>query len=66
MEEGKLAGTAAGISLGRIKNSDGEKYLGQAGERLRALRLGPYGDDRYESKEKIIRRFEITGCKDLD
>jgi NADPH-dependent 2,4-dienoyl-CoA reductase/sulfur reductase-like enzyme len=60
MEEGKLAGTAAGISLGKIDKIEGEKYLSVAGERLRALRLGPFGDDRYESKEKIIKKYHTA------
>lgn len=60
MEEGKLAGTAAGISLGKIDKASGEKYLAQAGERLRALRLGPYGDERYESKKRIIKKYHAA------
>jgi NADPH-dependent 2,4-dienoyl-CoA reductase/sulfur reductase-like enzyme len=60
MEEGKLAGTAAGISLGKIDRASGKQYLAKADERLRALRLGPYGDDRYESKEKLVKKFHTA------
>jgi NADPH-dependent 2,4-dienoyl-CoA reductase/sulfur reductase-like enzyme len=60
MEEGKLAGTAAAMSLGKIEKADGERYLSEAGERLRALRLGPFGDDRYESKEKLIMKYHTA------
>jgi thioredoxin reductase len=54
MEEGRLAGIAAAVSLGRIDAKRGEVLMEEARERLRSLRLGPYGDDRFESKAKII------------
>ena len=57
MEEGKIAGIAAGISLGKIDKKRGRKVLAEAGRRLRTLRLGPYGDDRQDSKEKIIKKI---------
>lgn len=57
MEEGKIAGISAGISLGKIDKRQGRRILAEAGERLRALRLGPYGDDRQDSKEKIIKKI---------
>ena len=60
MEEGKLAGTAAGISLGKIEKAVGKKYLIEAKERLRALRLGPFGDDRYASKGKLVKKFHTA------
>jgi len=57
MEEGKLAGIAAGISLGKIVKKQGLEVINKAKEGLRALRLGPYGDYRQESKEKIVHHY---------
>ncbi len=57
MEEGKLAGMAAGISLGKIARKQGLEVINKAKEGLRALRLGPYGDYRRESKEKIVHHY---------
>ncbi len=57
MEEGKLAGIAAGISLGKIVKKQGIEIINKAKEGLRALRLGPYGDYRQESKEKIVHHY---------
>ena len=55
MEEGRLAGIAVSLALGKVDPQAGAKDLAEAGRRLRALRLGPYGDDRHEAKEKIVQ-----------
>ena len=57
MEEGRLAGIAAAVSLGKIKRKLGAEFMEQARQRLRALRLGPYGDNRQESKGRIIKHY---------
>lgn len=57
MEEGRLAGVAAAVSLDKIERKLGGESMDQARLRLRALRLGPYGDNRQESKERIIQRY---------
>jgi thioredoxin reductase len=60
MEEGRLAGIAAAVSLGKIDAGRGESLMAEARERLRSLRLGPYGDDRFESKAKIVAAFRAA------
>ena len=55
MEEGRLAGIAVSQALGKVDPQAGARDLAEAERRLRALRLGPYGDDRYEAKEKIVQ-----------
>jgi len=57
MEEGRLAGVAAAVSLDKIERKLGGESMDQARLRLKALRLGPYGDNRQESKERIIQRY---------
>jgi len=55
MEEGRLAGVAVSLAAGKADPLQGAKDLAEARRRLRALRLGPYGDDRFEAKEKIVQ-----------
>lgn len=59
MEEGKLAGIAVSLSLGKTRK--GETYIShelrEARERLRTLRLGPFGEYRHKAKEKIINKY---------
>ncbi len=57
MEEGKLAGVAACMSLGNIDKAKAERHIGETKERLRALRLGSYGDYRHDSKSRIIDMY---------
>jgi thioredoxin reductase len=57
MEEGKLAGVAAGLSLGKIDSGEGNRFMEETRERLRALRLGPFGDYREESKKNLIETY---------
>jgi thioredoxin reductase len=54
MEEGRLAGIAASVALGKVDAGTGEAEIADARRRLRALRLGPYGDDRFAAKERIV------------
>jgi thioredoxin reductase len=60
MEEGKLSGIAASMSLKKISGEKGTRYMREAEERLRALRLGPYGESRHNSKEKIIAGYHAA------
>ena len=55
MEEGRLAGIAVSLALGKLDPQAGARDQAEAVRRLRALRLGPFGDDRYEAKEKIVQ-----------
>ncbi len=60
MEEGRLAGMASAVSLNKIDRKLGKKSMDQARERLKALRLGPYGNDRQESKQRIIQHYHAA------
>ena len=57
MEEGKLAAAASCMSLGNVERSKAEQHMEHTRERLRALRLGPYGDYRHDSKLGIIEKY---------
>ncbi len=63
MEEGRLSGIAVSMALGKIDPKKGEAELADARRRLRALRLGPYGDDRFEAKQKIEARYSTAGTE---
>lgn len=58
LEEGRLAGTAAALSLGLLAGDAAEARLEEIRERLRALRCGAFGDKRRTAKEQIVER----GC----
>jgi thioredoxin reductase len=57
MEEGRLAGIAIAMAMGRIDPEKGAAETAEARRRLAALRLGPYGDDRAAAKAKILAGF---------
>lgn len=57
MEEGKLTGIAISQALGKIGKKKALGMLNEARERLRTLRLGPFGDYRHAAKEKLIRKY---------
>ena len=57
MEEGRLAGIAASIELGRLEKKEGKILLNKARERLIKLRLGPFGEFRYKAKENLISNY---------
>lgn len=59
MEEGKIAGIAVSLSLGKITNRKGLSMLSEARDRLRTLRLGPFGEYRQAAKEKIIKKYFV-------
>jgi len=58
MEEGKLAGIAVSVSFGRTDKKMAKRNILETKERLRSLRLGTYGDRRYNAKERIIRKYK--------
>jgi sarcosine oxidase subunit alpha len=55
MIEGKIAGLASAILLGRSKN---KKLLAQYREELAQLRAGPFGEKPRIAKEKIAKLAE--------
>lgn len=64
MEEGKIAGLAASLSLKKVNKKNCVKLLDEAKERLKFLRLGPFGEYRQKAKEKIINNYyEYIGEK---
>jgi len=56
MIEGKIAGLASAILLGRSKN---KKLLAQYREELAQLRAGPFGEKPRIAKEKIAKLTEV-------
>ncbi len=59
MIEGKIAGLAAAIQLGRSKN---KKLLTQYHEELDSLRAGPFGEKPRIAKQKIAKLKETTNA----
>ena len=56
MIEGKIAGLAAAIQLGRSKN---RKLLSEYREELSQLRAGPFGEKPRIAKEKIAKQAGV-------
>jgi pyruvate/2-oxoglutarate dehydrogenase complex dihydrolipoamide dehydrogenase (E3) component len=54
MEEGKLAGIACAESLGSYQKNVADKLKSEVWTRLSALRTGPFGESRKESKSRIV------------
>jgi thioredoxin reductase len=61
MEEGRMAGIATSLSLGRVDPAEGRRDLEEARRRLSALRLGPYGDHRRQAKQSIEQCYRKGG-----
>ncbi len=62
MEEGRLAGVAAAIELGKINQVDGIEKVNNIYQRLAKLRSGQFGMKRALAKEEIIRKeLELRG-----
>lgn len=57
LDEGRLAGIAAAMSLGYIDTREGRLKKQTVIERLRELRGGPYGEMRQIAKEAVINEF---------
>jgi sarcosine oxidase subunit alpha len=60
MIEGKIAGLASAILLGRSKN---KKLLAQYREELAQLRAGPFGEKPRIAKEKIAKLAEVSHAR---
>ncbi len=62
MEEGRLAGVAVAMELGKISQDDGIKKINNTYQRLAKLRSGQFGMKRALAKEEIIRKeLELKG-----
>jgi len=55
MEEGRLAGLAAAEALGYLPSREAERKKAEVRERLAALRIGSFGEERAEAKGQIMR-----------
>jgi NADPH-dependent 2,4-dienoyl-CoA reductase/sulfur reductase-like enzyme len=62
LEEGKIAGVSASEALGLISPEDAGRERAEIDERLRALRLGPFGINRQRAKDDIFARFAGNGA----
>lgn len=58
MEEGRLAGISVAKELGYLKKRETERLREEVGERLRSLRIGPFGEERQKAKEKILQAWQ--------
>lgn len=56
MDEGRLAGLAMAWSLGYLSEESFEAQKGEIRVRLDALRLGPFGQARFEAKSGLMER----------
>ncbi len=58
MEEGRLAAIAIAEELGYLRPKKAEDKKESIRERLKALRLGPFGDMRREAKMRLMRYWK--------
>jgi thioredoxin reductase len=54
MEEGRLAGISVAEALGYLNTSDFDEMAETIQKRLRALRAGPFGQQRFLAKQKLV------------
>ena len=57
MEEGRIAGISAAVSLGHGLDAETKTRLEAANERITALRAGSFGEVRRKAKEQQIAAF---------
>lgn len=58
LEEGRLAGTHAAERLGYLSTAESNKIKKQIWERLKSLRMGPFGQSRQQAKELLLQKGE--------
>ena len=54
MEEGRLAGISVAQELGYIDNLEAGRIKKEINQRLRYLRQGPFGNNRYKAKKEVV------------
>lgn len=54
MDEGRLAGVAMAYDLGHCTKEEAETRKQEIRDRLKALRLGPFGERRQNAKDRIV------------
>lgn len=57
LEEGRIAGISAVQKLGLLDDVVAEEKKKEIWKRLKSLRLGPFGERRYNAKEELIKEF---------
>lgn len=54
MDEGRLAGVSMAYDLGHMTDEEAAKSKQEIKDRLKALRLGPFGERRQNAKDRIV------------
>ena len=54
MDEGRMAGVAMAHELGYLNDEEASAKKQEISERLKALRLGPFGERRQNAKDRIV------------
>ena len=54
MDEGRMAGVAMAYDLGHLTKEEVSERKQEIAERLKALRLGPFGERRQNAKDRIV------------
>lgn len=54
MDEGRLAGVEIAHSLGYLTDAQALEQKAEIADRLKALRLGPFGERRQNAKNRVI------------
>ena len=54
MDEGRMAGVAMAYDLGYLTDAEASERKREIAERLKALRLGPFGERRQNAKDRIV------------
>jgi thioredoxin reductase len=60
LEEGKLAGIAIAEALDYISSEEAKKLKDETWERLKGLRMGPFGEKRMLAKEQLLAAAEAA------
>lgn len=58
LEEGRIAGIAAAEALGYIPDDIARLRKAEIWDRLKALRLGPFGEKRLMEKQNILKEYQ--------
>jgi len=58
MEEGRLAGLSVAEEMGYVEECEAEKRREEITERLKALRMGPFGEQRDKAKQKLVQEWQ--------
>jgi len=58
MEEGRLAGISAAMEMGCLGKEKAEEIREAVGERLKSLRIGPFGEERQKTKQRILEAWQ--------